>query len=460
MASAGYARHAAASLLAAGLFLAGVRHCAGDGTDVSNTSDPGLAALDAAVRVLPFKEVKYFDLPNERITRVTLLADHLYVETKSNRIYAIDRVAGFVRWVFDLDTKAPLEFPPCIAYGIPEERAQIEEDLAKYKTKLDEELKAKNRDVNKVRELRTRKQEMTEKHKVAVEHDLFFALSKGWLFCIHRTGGQFLWKREITRLPLPIIASAQPVATRAHVFIANVRLDRVYPIEIGKQDASIHMSAGDQIVGPPVYEDPSIYFTSRDGSAYCYNVNGQLSWRYKTESAVVAGPAIGRRIDKRQGREQLEKTCYVGGTDFALYAVDADTGGLRWKYETGAEIRTPATPVGETVYVKTEKGALLALNVKPVHRNEKGESIGEKRNGDLRWQIPLAERFVVKTKNRVYVLGANQRLIGVDEMSGTIKSEHDLSAFPYVLTNTQDGTLYLIHPAGHFYACQESKTEF
>jgi outer membrane protein assembly factor BamB len=432
---------------------------AADGEDWRE-SDPGLDILVDQVSVLPFKDWKHFTLPDETITRVTLLADHLFVETLSNRIYAVDRMDGFVKWLFEIDTKAPLDFPPTIAHGLPEERRQLEDDLVKLRTRLEDEKKAKNRDMNKLRELMTRRQEVQEKHKVLLDRDNFYCLSKGVLFCLHRTGGQFFWSRDLAKLTLPIIASAPPYATRAHVFVADVRLDRLYPVEVARQDAMIHMPAGDEILGQPIYEDPSVYFTSKDGFAYCYNVNGQLTWRYKTEKPVKAGAAIGKRIDKRQGREQLEKTCYVGGTDYALYALDADTGALRWKYETGAVIETPAVAVGETVYQKTEQGGLLALNVKPVHRTEKGEVLGERRNGELRWRYPLGERFVVKTKTRVYILGPGRELVGMDETSGTIKSRHSLSLFPYVLTNTGDDILYLIHPAGHIFRCQESKTEF
>lgn len=452
----GRALWAAALLAMAGVGAPALR-CA---AEESGESDPGRETLDAVVGALPFKDSKYFHLPGETITRVSLLSGHLFVETRSRKIYCVDRFEGFVRWIFELETKEPLDFPPTIAHGLPEERSQVETDLGKLRTKIEDEKKAKNPDMNKIRELMTRKLELQEKHKIILDRDQFYCLSKGWLFCLHRTGGVLYWKRDITRLPLPIIASAPPFATRSHVFIADVKLDRLYPIEVARQDATLHMPAGDEIVGQPIYEDPSVYFTSKDGSAYCYNVTGRLTWRYPTEAPVKAGPAIGKRYEQRQGREQLEKTCYVGSTDFALYALDADTGGIRWKYETGAVIETPAIPVGDTVYVKTEQGALLALNVKPVHKNEKGEVLGERRNGELRWRIPLGERFVVKTKDRVYVLGAHRQLIGVDEMSGTIKSQHDLGYFPYILTNTQDSLLYLVHPTGHFYVCKESKTEF
>lgn len=448
--------------LAGGAVLLGGRAAGADDEAPWKESDPGYEALDAVVRALPFKDVKTFDLPDETITRVTLLSDHLYIETLSKKVYAMERLTGVVRWVFETDTREPLDFPPTIGHGIPEERAKVEDDIVRVRAKIEDEKKAKTRDMVKLRELITRSQEYREKHKVILDRDNFYCLSKGWLFCLHRTGGQVWWKREVARLPLPILPSAQPFGTRSHVLLADVRLDRVYLLEVGTQAAPVHLPAGGEIRGQPVYEDPSVYFTSVDGSAYCYNVNGNLTWRVKTQGPIRAGAVIGKRTyaDKAQGRETLEKTCYVGSTDYAFYAIDADTGALRWKYETGAPIETPAVAAGDTVYVKTEQGALFALDVKPMHKDEKGKIIGEKRNGELRWRIPLGERFVVKTPTRAFVLGAHRQLIGVEEMTGTIKSQNDLSLFPYILTNTEDSTLYLIHPSGHFYVCRESKTEF
>jgi len=421
-------------------------------------------ALDAAVAQLPFKDVKYFDLRDEAITRVSLLSDALYVETASNKVYAVDRMTGVVRWVFAIDTGAPLDFPPVIAHGVPEERTRLEDDLVKVRVRLEDEKKAKNRDMVKLRQLLVRSREIQETHRVLCERDNFYCISKGWLFCLDRMGGQVFWRKDLSRLPLPIIPSAAPFATRSHVFVPDVKLDRVYPIEIGRQDAFLHLQAAGDITGQPVYEDPSSYFTSQDGFVYCFNVNGRMTWKHETQGPIKAGAAIGiRRWSEGEGKQKhevLEKTCYVGSTDMGFYAFDADGGNLRWKYETGALLQTPAVAVGDTVYVKTENGALLALNVKPLHKDEAGKVIGERRDGELRWRIPLGERFVVKTPSRVYVLGKDTQLIGVEEMTGALKSRHDLAAFPFILTNTMDGTLYLVHPAGHFYVCRESKTEF
>jgi outer membrane protein assembly factor BamB len=444
-----------AASLAAALCLAGL-------TPVLRAQDK--ETLDTVVARLPFKDVKYFDLRDEYITRVTLLSDALYAETGSNKLYAIDRETGVVRWVMENDTDAPLDFPPVIAHGVPEERARLEAALVKVRVRLDDEKQAKNRDMVKLRQLLVRSREIQETHRVLLARDNLYCISKGWLFCLDRMGGQVYWSKDLARLPLPILPSAPPSACRSHVFVADIKLDRVYPIEVARRDAILKFQAADEIVGQPVFEDPSVYFTSKDGYAYCFHTTGDMIWKYKTLGPIKAGPSIGLRRwtegEGNQKHEVVEKTCYVGGTDMAFYAIDADGGNLRWKYETGAVIETPAVAVGDTVYVKTEHGALLALDVKPMHKDEKGEEIGERRNGALRWRIPLAKRFVVKTPSRVYVLGKDAQLIGVEEMSGAIKSRHDLSAFPFILTNTIDGTLYLSHPEGHFYVCKESKTEF
>jgi outer membrane protein assembly factor BamB len=432
--------------------------------DASSESDPGKEALDALVATLPFKDVKYFDLRNETISRVTLLSDALYVEARPNKLFAVDRLSGVVRWVFETDTNEPLDFPPVIAHGLPEERAKLEEDLVKVRIRLDDEKKAKNPDTTKLRQLLIKSREIQETHRVLAERDNLYCLSKSWLFCLDRLGGQVFWKKDVTRMPLPIIPSATPFATRAHVFIPDLRLDRVYPIEIARQDSYMHFQCGDECVSQPVYEDPSVYFTSKDGSIYSYNVNGKLNWKHKTLGPIVASPAIGKRKwtegEGKTQREIVERTCYVGSTDMGFYAFDADGGNLRWKYETGGVIETPAVAVGNSVYVKTQYGALLSLSVKPLHKDDQGKVLGERRDGELRWRIPLAERFIVKTPSRVYVLGQSRQLFGVEETSGTIKSRHDVSLFPYIMTNAVDGTLYLIHPAGHFYVCRESKTEF
>ncbi|HKE42674.1 MAG TPA: PQQ-binding-like beta-propeller repeat protein, partial [Casimicrobiaceae bacterium] len=88
---------------------------------------------------------------------------------------------------------------------------------------------------------------------------------------------------------------------------------------------------GDRIVSSPVYKDGVIYFGSDDGNVYAVDaVDGHQVWKQKTGGPVSSTPAVGG------------ETLYVVSYDGRLYALDLRTGATRWKFATGGERRFEA----------------------------------------------------------------------------------------------------------------------
>ena len=88
---------------------------------------------------------------------------------------------------------------------------------------------------------------------------------------------------------------------------------------------------GDRIVSSPVFEDGVIYFGSDDGNVYAVNAaDGRQRWKRKTGGPVASTPAIAGAM------------LYVGSYDGRLYALDTNTGAMRWKFTTGGERRFEA----------------------------------------------------------------------------------------------------------------------
>src|SRR6185295_9181345 len=186
--------------------------------------------------------------------------------------------------------------------------------------------------------------------------------------------------------------------------------------ETASYRASI-MTTQNQIMNSPVYSDPSLYFSCHDGNVYCFKVtDGTLTWTYQTERSLradptvyvyksdeapvpagapdpakpgemkpagdgmapppamekkpaegMAAPAMGAPAkDDKGGKKKAvvtTKFLFVGSTDNAFYALDANGGNCIWKYECGAVIKSPAIAKDNTVYVSTEDGALHAFEV-------------------------------------------------------------------------------------------------
>ena len=88
---------------------------------------------------------------------------------------------------------------------------------------------------------------------------------------------------------------------------------------------------GDRIVSSPALHDGVLFFGSDDGLLYAVDAaTGRERWRLRTGGPVAASPAVaGGRV-------------YVGSYDGKFYAADEKTGTLQWKFATGGERRFEA----------------------------------------------------------------------------------------------------------------------
>ena len=69
-----------------------------------------------------------------------------------------------------------------------------------------------------------------------------------------------------------------------------------------------------------------VFFGSGDGNIYALDADsGALKWKFQTGDVVHSSPAIEDRI------------LYIGGWDSYLYALDASTGKEKWRFKTGED---------------------------------------------------------------------------------------------------------------------------
>jgi outer membrane protein assembly factor BamB len=88
---------------------------------------------------------------------------------------------------------------------------------------------------------------------------------------------------------------------------------------------------GDRIVSSPVFADGVIYFGGDDGNVYAVTAaDGRQLWKRKTGGPVAATPALAGGM------------LYVGSYDGKFYALDLHTGKPQWKFTTGGERRFEA----------------------------------------------------------------------------------------------------------------------
>jgi outer membrane protein assembly factor BamB len=153
-------------------------------------------------------------------------------------------------------------------------------------------------------------------------------------------------------------------------------------------------------------ESGNTFWGSVDLYAFSLNQNGGLRWQTFTPGYVTSSPALGS-----------DGTVYVGSFDHRLYALDPDTGQVRWSFPTDAHIYgSPALrtgPQGQTsaIYVGSADGSVYALD-------PAGRLLWRYDTGD-----PIRSSPVVGRKPRgggqvVYVGSSNGRLYALDAAAG------------------------------------------
>lgn len=121
----------------------------------------------------------------------------------------------------------------------------------------------------------------------------------------------------------------------------------------------------------------TVYFGSGDGNVYALDAeSGQLKWKFATGDVVHASPAV------------AEGMIFIGSWDSYFYALDAATGELKWRFKTGDDpethnqvgIQSSAAVADGMVYFGCRDSNLYALNA---------------RTGEKKWAISNKGSWVV-----------------------------------------------------------------
>lgn len=117
----------------------------------------------------------------------------------------------------------------------------------------------------------------------------------------------------------------------------------------------------DFYLSSPVIWNGAVFFGSGDTNIYALNAaTGVLNWKFKTGDVVHASPAI------------ADGTVFIGSWDSYFYALDAATGKEKWRFKTGEDpkihnqigIQSSAAVVDGTVYFGCRDSNFYAVDAK------------------------------------------------------------------------------------------------
>ena len=232
-----------------------------------------------------------------------------------------------------------------------------------------------------------------------VWHDkvLYFGGDDGNVYAVDAETGRQLWKRT-TGGPVP----ATPAVADGRVYVGSYD-GKFYAFEARSGAALWKFSTGgerrfeakglhgiqprdqtvadpfDVFLSSPVVAQGSVYFGSGDGNLYALDAaTGQLRWKFQTGDVVHASPAY------------ADGVVYVGSWDSYLYAVDAATGREKWRFKSGDDplihnqvgFQSSPAVVNGVVYVGCRDSNLYAIDA---------------RTGREKWRFPTGQSWVISS---------------------------------------------------------------
>ncbi len=148
-------------------------------------------------------------------------------------------------------------------------------------------------------------------------------------------------------------------------------------------------ATGDRVVSSPVWSAGVLYFGSDDGNVYAVDPSsGRQLWKFATRGPVPSTPAVSGGL------------VYFASYDGRFYAVEAQTGHLRWKFATGGERRFEAKgihgflPKNQTIADPFDiflSSPVLALGGVYFGSGDGNVYALDAATGDLRWKFATGD---------------------------------------------------------------------
>jgi hypothetical protein len=165
--------------------------------------------------------------------------------------------------------------------------------------------------------------------------------------------------------------------------------------------------------------------------------SGSLKWKYKTDEMVQSSPAVSGGI------------VYVGSSDDYVYALDANTGSLKWKYKIGDwRLTSRSSPAvsGGIVYVGSYDNYVYALDAS---------------SGSLKWKYKTDERVESSpavSGGVVYVGSSDGYVYALDASSGSLKWKYKIGAEVHSSPAVSGGVVYVGSEDFYIYAFAPTPT--
>jgi outer membrane protein assembly factor BamB len=290
---------------------------------------------------------------------------------------------------------------------------------------------------------------------------VYVASLSAYLYALDQQSGAKKWEFK-SRMP---IASSPAVADGLVYFVSSTgalaAIDAktgqpawVFPGEFEKKfeakglhgypnAGQVIPDAWDFYTSSPAVANGKVYFGTGDGNVYAVDAkSGILQWKFTTGDVVHASPSV------------AGSTVYIGSYDGNFYALDADSGAQKWVFEAGRDavmhnqvgFQSSAAVVDGTVYVGCRDAHVYALDAA---------------TGRKKWDYPTSKSWVNTTpavRDGIVYAGTSDssRFLALDAKTGRLRWVFDAKAYIFsspalagglALFGNFNGRLYAVNTA-------------
>jgi outer membrane protein assembly factor BamB len=223
--------------------------------------------------------------------------------------------------------------------------------------------------------------------------------------------------REVLHKRLGGAASSSPALAAEHVFVPlfSGRVEAI-PFPTTKDPIPWYYSSTGRVFGQPGLAGESIVWSTDRG--YLYNAaanTGGVRYRFQTTAPFVSPVAY------------RDQTIYALTATGYLYAIAELTGLQKWRYSSGAGAEFPPAVVGDRVYFSTDEPALYCVTTA----------------GELQWIAPGVHQFVSAGTSHIFGAGELGALYVLDKETGSLVSKSQGQGDFFPVLNDQNNWLYV-----------------
>ncbi len=209
--------------------------------------------------------------------------------------------------------------------------------------------------------------------------------------------------------------------------------------QVTKFDRMWSIGPGGSIAQIPLIVEGVVYFASCNHNVYAVDAeSGGLVWKYRTEGIILSGSPV-----------YMNGKVYVGSYDYNLHCIDAKTGKLVWKFKTEGEVNVLPCIYNGKVYFGSKDQYVYCLDA------ETGRLIWKYRTFDEINSCPSVsdgKLYIASFDRFMYCIDAETgELVWRFETQGEIHTQN-----PFLI---HDNTVYVTSFDNYLYALSADKGE-